>query len=254
MVPQVKGVEPGSTIPLDWMIARELNSMVYVVEKRILKLIVMSLALVWAIDAANAANASSDPQSSVDELPLCADMGTPQRVPASACRLRDATLSYLQEAFHSGWVELRTAKESERVFVTFPGEVNPLATTKTLRFQLRTDTRQDSIEQIKKTQGIDWPSTRVETFDLDCWRGEAAKLSVAIYDAHGKLLVSKPVDAPERERILAFYRSPLGEICRRDYIFDLLENGEEYLLALKRHERATARALLPGRKIPVSVK
>lgn len=200
--------------------------------------------------AASLALAGEPAPLPVEALPQCPDLGSPGKVPPTSCRMSRATLDYLQSAPRRGWVELESNIDSQRLFVAFPPETNPFVTTGIVRLLLRTDRSLEEVERINASSGGRAVPTRVQTIDLDCRQGEMTMRSVALYEASGKLLAEEALPNAKPERILDFPQSPLATVCRRDYLFSLLENGEEYLLAMKRQARAVARSAIPDRNIP----
>jgi len=179
----------------------------------------------------------------------CADLGAPNKLPPTACAPRTETLEYLNTALHQGWVELDSDFEGKRSYVSFPPETNPFQIAQPMRLYLRWDR---NTEAAALTPGISASAaTSVQTVDLNCAQSEATVVSTAYFDAKGTLLGSSKMAKPKAERIKLSYRSPLSEVCRRDYIFQLAENGDEYLLAIKRLGRTVIRNALPDRTIPL---
>lgn len=174
-------------------------------------------------------------------LSPCADLGKFDRLPADACILRDDTVRYLTERLQREWVELDSDFEGKRYYVNFASGSNPFMTAKPMRLFLRGD----------RPILNGGAATRIETIDLDCSRSEAKVSAIAHHDGDGKLLGEQRVIRSQPELLKLSYRSPLSEVCRRDYIFRLAENGEAYLQAVKRYARESVRASLPDRDIPL---
>ncbi len=180
---------------------------------------------------------------------ICADLGAPNKLPPTACAPRGETLEYLNTALHQGWVELDSDFEGKRNYVNFPPETNPFQIAQPMRLYLRWDRNADSAALTPGKAGA--AAITIETVDLNCAQSEATVVSTAYFDAKGNPLGSSKMAKPKAERIKLSYRSPLSEVCRRDYIFQLAENGDEYLLAIKRLGRTVIRNALPDRTIPL---
>lgn len=179
----------------------------------------------------------------------CADLGAPHKLPQTACAPRRETLEYLNTALHQGWVELDSDFEGKRSYVSFPPETNPFQIAQPMRLYLRWDRNTEAAALTPGNTAS--AATIVETVDLNCAQSEATVVSTAYFDAKGNMLGSSKMAKPKAERIKLSYRSPLSEVCRRDYIFQLAENGDEYLLAIKRLGRSVIRNALPDRTIPL---
>ena len=195
------------------------------------------------------AHADQPSKENTGQLAICADLGAPNKLPAAACTPRAETLEYLNTALHQGWVELDSDFEGKRNYVNFPPETNPFQIAQPMRLYLRWDRNADSATLTPGKAGA--AAITIETVDLNCAQSEATVVSTAYFDAKGNPLGSSKMAKPKAERIKLSYRSPLSEVCRRDYIFQLAENGDEYLLAIKRLGRTVIRNALPDRTIPL---
>lgn len=205
--------------------------------------------LLSASTISSQAHADQPSKENTGQLAICADLGAPNKLPAAACTPRAETLEYLNTALHQGWVELDSDFEGKRSYVSFPPETNPFQIAQPMRLYLRRDRNTEAVALTPgKTASA---ATSVETVDLNCAQSEATVVSTAYFDAKGNPLGSSKMAKPKVERIKLPYRSPLSEVCRRDYIFQLAENGDEYLLTIKRLGRAIIRNALPDRTIPL---
>lgn len=211
---------------------------------------VMLLALLPTLPLATSA---SDPTAEESELTTCPDTGNPAELPGDRiCHFSPATNAYVLNALRTQWLELDSAKSYARVYVNFPGNTDLMMKGGNIKLYLRTDLSTEHIAQFKKNSNIDMPPSRVELVNLDCNAGEQTVLQIQMFDIDGKRIGSQDIAKPKPVRISRFYESPLAQVCRREFIFKALTNGEQFLARLKVLARDNVRAAVPDRNVPVS--